>query len=130
MFKGGKKTYGRYHLRLSLLYLNLFCMGWFSLSLGYQTHLLSRAVASCMEKRDGFESKPAASGICRSLCDVFVFTEGAQEITFHFLDAAGFHFSSKHSRAGSDHPEIAGAESLKVHEGPELREPGLCGHTL
>lgn len=69
-------------------------------------------------------------GICRSLWDVFMFTEGAQEITFHFLGASGFHFSSKHSRAGSDHPEIAGAESLKVHEGPELREPGLCGHNF
>lgn len=63
-----------------------------------------------------------------TLCDVslctqrFVFTEDAQEITFHFLDTSVFHFSSKYSKAGTENFEIAGAESLKVHKGPEVRE--------
>lgn len=51
-----------------------------------------------------------------------MFTEDAQEITFHFLDTSVFHFSSKYSKAGTENFEIAGAESLKVHKGPEVRE--------
>lgn len=54
-----------------------------------------------------------------------MFTEDAQEITFHFLDTSGFHFSSKYSKAGTNNFEIAGAESLKVHQAPEVREPEL-----
>lgn len=55
-----------------------------------------------------------------------MFTEDAQEITFHFLDTSVFHFSSKYSKAGTNNFEIAGAESLKVHKVPEVREPELC----
>lgn len=55
-----------------------------------------------------------------------MFTEDAQEITFHFLDTCVFHFSSKYSKAGTNNFEIAGAESLKVHQAPEVREPELC----
>lgn len=56
----------------------------------------------------------------------FMFTEDAQKITFHFLDTSVFHFSSKYSKAGTNNFEIAGAESLKVHQAAEVREPELC----
>lgn len=49
----------------------------------------------------------------------FVFTEDAQEITFHFLNTSVFHFSSKYGKTEANNFEIARAHLFREFKSSE-----------